>query len=132
MNRRFSKDISIYKRTGWKGFSTTELVIGILGVAVGTAISWILVSRFNLPMLLAGYVVAIIVIPFYFLFFRKKKNQTIIQIVIKEKKLRKSSGEMPYRSHESEILKMESELENVIKKKSWHRRTGKINRSFGK
>ncbi len=117
MDREFSKDISIYKKKAWKGFSTYEIMVGVGVIALGSAITWFFMTKFKLPMIAAGYMDSFLIIPIIFLLFKKKRGYTLIQILLKRKELRMTSGKMPYRSDEMQILGEDGEYENSKKKK---------------
>lgn len=111
MDREFSKDISAYKRKAAKGFSRTELLFGMLILAVGTIQIYFFTSL-GIHMLIATYLAMPLTIVIGFLCFFKKKEYTLFGLLLKKRELKKTSGAMPYRSEEElKILTLTTELQ---------------------
>lgn len=120
MDREFSKDISAYKKKAWKGFSMAELIIGLAAIAGGGGITFLLVEYVHIPFMFTVYITGFISVPIIYIFIKRDRGYTIPEIMIRKRELRKTSGKLPYVSHEMLILlemKKGGNQKHVVKKK---------------
>lgn len=104
MDREFSKDISAYKKKAWKGFTLSEVIIGLAAIAGGGIITFLLVEYVHIPFIFTVYITGFVSVPIIYFFIKRNRGYTILQIVVRKRELKKTSGKMPYRSHEMMIL----------------------------
>lgn len=109
MDREFSKDISSYKKDVWKGFSKEELTVILMAVLIGCVVTYVAVRYFGLSFSDAVYPASMVGIPVIYVFFKKENGMPFIQVILKKRKLKKTSGKFNYKSSEMRILELESE-----------------------
>lgn len=109
MDREFSKDISSFKKDVWKGFSKEELIVIISAVMLGCVVTLVAVRYFKMTFEDAIYPASIIGLPVIYAFFKKENGIPLIRVMLRKRRLKKTSGKLNYKSSEMRILKLETE-----------------------
>lgn len=106
MDREFSKDISSFKKDVWKGFSKEELTVIIAAVMLGCVVTLVAVWYFGLSFSDAVYPASVVGVPVIYACFKKENGIPLIQVILKKRKLKKTSGKFSYKSSEMRILEL--------------------------
>lgn len=109
MDRKFSKDISEYKKDIWKGFSAEEMAVIIAALIIGCLITYLSVKFFGISFNDAVYPASLAGIPVVYLFFKKENGISLIKVILRKRNLKKTSGKYDYKSSEMKIIELEKE-----------------------
>lgn len=109
MDRKFSKDISEYKKDIWKGFSAEEMAVIIAALIIGCLITYLSVKYFGISFNDAVYPASFAGIPVVYLFFKRENGIPLIKVMLRKRNLKKTSGKYDYKSSEMKIIELEKE-----------------------
>lgn len=107
MDRRFSKDISEYKKDIWKGFKGEELAVMVTTLIIGCIFTFAAVKYLNLSYSDAVYPASIFSAPVIYVYFKKQNGIPLIKVILRKRYLKKTSKEFAYKSSEMKILEIE-------------------------